>query len=119
MDAFGGFLAGIDDDGEWTHDPVDETQRCVIVELLVEADLEPVWQSYRPPLDDLDDEEPNPVRARHRSRMTAYRIDDRIDSHLRGSRTSSLGNLPGSRDHPRPTLPPPAPAARTAAAPGC
>lgn len=116
MDAFGGFLAGIDDDGEWTHDPVDETQRCVIVELLVEADLEPVWQSYRPPLDDLDDEEPNPVRARHRSRMTAYRIDDRIDAHLRWSRTSSLGKLTASRDDTRSTLTLAGRAARDAAA---
>lgn len=116
MDAFGGFLAGIDDDGEWMHDPVDEVQRCVIVEFLVEADLEPVWQSYRPPLEGLDDEEPHPVRARHRSRMTAYRIDDRIDAHLRWSRTSSLGKLTASRDDTRSTLTLAGRAARDAAA---
>jgi hypothetical protein len=51
MDAFGAFLAGIDEAGEWSHDPVDESGRCVIVELLVEADLEPLWRSYQPPLD--------------------------------------------------------------------
>lgn len=116
MDAFGGFLAGIDDDGEWMHDPVDEAQRCVIVEYLVEADLEPVWQSYRPPLEGLDDEEPHPIRARHRSRMTAYRIDDRIDAHLRWSRTSSLGKLTASRDDTRSTLTLAGRAARDAAA---
>jgi putative ATP-dependent endonuclease of OLD family len=116
MDAFGGFLAGIDDDGEWTHDPVDEAQRCVIIEFLVEADLEPVWQSYRPPLEGLDDEEPHPVRARHRTRMTAYRIDDRIDAHLRWSRTSSLGKLTASRDDTRSTLTLAGRAARDAAA---
>lgn len=116
MDAFGGFLAGIDGDGEWMHDPVDEAQRCVIVEYLVEADLEPVWQSYRPPLEGLDDEEPHPIRARHRSRMTAYRIDDRIDAHLRWSRTSSLGKLTASRDDTRSTLTLAGRAARDAAA---
>lgn len=116
MDAFGGFLAGIDDNGEWTHDPADEGQPCVIVEFLVEADLEPVWQSYRPPLEGLDDEEPHPVRARHRSRMTAYRIDDRIDAHLRWSRTSSLGKLTASRDDTRSTLTLAGRAARDAAA---
>lgn len=116
MDAFGGFLAGIDDDGEWTHDPANGVQRCVIVEFLVEADLEPVWQSYRPPLEGLDDEEPHPVRARHRARMTAYRIDDRIDAHLRWSRTSSLGKLTASRDDTRSTLTLAARAARDAAA---
>jgi len=116
MDAFGGFLAGIDDNGEWMHDPVDEVQRCVIVEFLVEADLEPVWQSYRPPLEGLDDEESRPVRARHRSRMTAYRIDDRIDAHLRWSRSSSLGKLTSSRDDTRSTLTLAGRAARDAAA---
>lgn len=116
MDAFGGFLAGIDDDGEWTHDPLDETQRCVIIEFLVEADLEPVWQSYRPPLEGSEDEEPHPIRARHRARMTAYRVDDRIDAHLRWSRTSSLGKLTASRDDTRSTLTLAGRAARDAAA---
>lgn len=116
MDAFGGFLAGIDGSGEWTHDPVDEAKPCVIVEFLVEADLEPIWQSYRPALDGLDDEEPHPIRVRHRSRMTAYRIGDRIDAHLRWSRTSSLGKLTASRDDTRSTLTSAGRAAREAAA---
>lgn len=104
LDAFGGFLSGIDEDGEWTHDPADESERCVIVEFLVEADLEPIWQSYRPPLEGMDDEDPYPIRARHRTKMTAYRIDDRVDAHLRWSRTSSLGKLTVSRDDTRATL---------------
>lgn len=116
LDAFGGFLAGIDDEGEWTHDPDQEAQSCVIIEFLVEADLDPVWQSYRPPLEGLDDEEPQPVRTRHRSRMAAYRIDDRIDAHLRWSRTSSLGKLTESRDDTRSTLTLAGRAARDAAA---
>lgn len=66
LDAFGGFLAGIDDEGEWTHDPNQETQSCVIIEFLVEADLDPIWQSYRPPLEGLDDEEPPGLRGRGR-----------------------------------------------------
>jgi len=118
IDVFGTFLAGIDDAGEWSHDPVDESDRCVIVELLVEADLEPVWQSYRPPLDDSDDEddEPHPIRATHRARMTAYRIDDRIDAHLRWSTTSSLGKLTAKRSDTKATLTAANRAAREAAA---
>lgn len=104
MDAFGGFLAGIDEDGEWTHDPADDSERCIIVEFLVEADLDPVWQSYRPPVEGADGEDPSPIRARHRARMTAYRIDDRVDAHLRWSRSSSLGKLTVSRDDTRSTL---------------
>lgn len=74
MDAFGAFLAGIDDEGEWSHDPIDEFERCVIVELLVEADLEPVWQSYRPPLDGGEDtaEEPHVADAAADFVMTVH-----------------------------------------------
>lgn len=118
MDAFGAFLAGINEAGEWSHDPLDESERCVIVELLVEADLEPVWQSYRPPLDGGEDqaEEPNPIRARHRARMTAYRIDDRVDAHLRWSTSSSLGKLTAKRGDTKATLTAATRAARNAAA---
>lgn len=115
MDAFGGFLCGINDEGEWSHDPVDDSQRCVVVEFLVEADLEPVWQSYRPPVDGLDYDDPQPIRARHRARMTAYRIDDRVDAHLRWSRTSSLGKLTANREDTRATLTTASRAARDAA----
>ncbi|MGH3353816.1 MAG: ATP-dependent nuclease [Nocardioides sp.] len=107
MDAFGGFLCGIDDAGEWFHDPSDDTDRCVIVELVVEADLEPVWQAYRPPLDgDVEEtvDQPPLIRARHRARMTAYRIDDRVDAHLRWSATSSLGKLTAKRGDTKATL---------------
>jgi hypothetical protein len=111
MDAFGGFLCGIDEMGEWFHDPDDDTDRCVIVELVVEADLEPVWQAYRPPLDgdveasDEESAEQAPlIRARHRARMTAYRIDDRVDAHLRWSANSSLGKLTAKRGDTKATL---------------
>lgn len=118
MDGFGTFLAGIDEAGDWSHDPIDESDRCVIVELLVEADLEPVWQSYRPPLGETEaeDDEPHPIRAAHRARMTAYRIDDRIDAHLRWSTTSSLGKLTANRSDTKATLTAANRAARIAAA---
>jgi len=74
------------------------------VEFRVEADLEPVWQSYRPPMNGVDDDEHLPIRALHRARMTAYRIDDRVDAHLRWSRTSSLGKLTANREDTRATL---------------
>jgi hypothetical protein len=116
IDAFGMFLAGIDENGDWTHDPGDEMDRCVIVEYLVEADLEPVWQSYRPPIADQDLDEPHPIRARHRSHLTAYRIDDRVDAHLRWSRMSSLGKLTAKREDTKATLTAASRAARVAAA---
>lgn len=116
LDTFGAFLAGINDKGDWIHEPDEDSQPCIIIEHRVDADLEPVWQSYRPPLEGLEDEEPHAVRAKYRSRMAAYRIDDRIDAHLRWSRTSSLGKLTTNRNDTRSTLTQAARAARDAAA---
>ncbi len=115
LDAFGTFLAGIDETGEWSHDPSDALERCVIIEFRVENDLDPVWQSFRPPLPGGEESEPVPIRAKHRARISAYRIDDRVDAHLRWTRTSSLGKLTANRDGSRATLTRASRAAREAA----
>ena len=48
--------------------------------------------------------------------MTAYRIDDRVDAHLRWSTTSSLGKLTARRGDTKATLTAANRAARDAAA---
>lgn len=117
LDALGADLAGINAEGTWTHDPSDDFEPCVIVELLVDGDLEPTWVAFRPPLEDGEPEdEPRPVRTRHRARMSAYRIDDRVDAHLRWSTTSSLGKLTESQGATKATLTAASRAARQAAA---
>ena len=117
LDAFGTFLAGIDKDGEWVHEPDNDHESCVIIELLVDADLEPIWQAYRPPAaDGEDDGDPPTVRAKHRARITAFRIDERVDAHLRWSRMSALGKLTSRREDTKETLTAANRAARKAAA---
>lgn len=91
-------LCGIATDGSLTHDPGEGDEACVVVELRVEADLEPRWSFYRPG----ETGDPVPMRASVRARFCAFRVDDRIDAHLRWSRTSALGRLTvaqhGARD---------------------
>lgn len=117
LDAFGTFLAGIDADGNWVHEPDEDHEPCVIVELLVDADLEPIWQAFRPPAEDgEDDGEPPSIRAKHRARITAFRIDERVDAHLRWSRMSALGKLTSRRGDAKETLTAANRAARVAAA---
>lgn len=86
-------LCGITADGTLTHDPGEADEACVVVELRVEDDLEPRWTFYRPG----DTGEPTPMRASVRARLRAFRIDDRIDAHLRWSQTSALGRLTANK----------------------
>lgn len=95
-------LAGINAAGEWCHDPEGGFEECVIVELRVDADLEPEWVAYRPDAD--DDEERHVLRARHRSRFGAFRVDERVDAHLRWTRMSALGKLTRKKEDTRNTL---------------
>ncbi|WP_085916379.1 MULTISPECIES: AAA family ATPase [Pseudonocardia] len=88
-DVAGMHLCGITATGELHHDPADGDEPCVVVELRVEADLEPRWTFFRPG----DAGEPTPIRTSVRSKFRAFRVDDRIDGHLRWSRTSALGKL--------------------------
>ncbi len=94
-------LAGINAAGEWSHDPKDGFEECVIVELRVDVELEPEWVAYRP---EADDEERHVLRARHRSRFGTFRVDERVDAHLRWTRMSALGKLTEKKEDARKTL---------------
>jgi len=88
-DTLGMSLAGIDDAGELYEDPDDDHDSCVVVSLTVDKNLEPAWTAYRP-------NKPEPtvtVTAAARRLIGAYKIDERVDNHLRWSRTSALGRL--------------------------
>ncbi|MGV7701759.1 ATP-dependent nuclease [Mycobacterium kansasii] len=88
-DMLGMSLAGIDDAGELYEDPDDDHDSCVVIALTVDKSLEPAWTAYRP-------NKPEPivtVTAAARRLIGAYKVDERIDTHLRWSRTSALGRL--------------------------
>lgn len=102
LDELGLHLAGIDASGDWTHDAKDGFEACVIVELRIDADLEPRWTVYRPDAD--TEEQPHPLKARHRARFGAFRVDERVDAHLRWSRMSALGKLTERKDDTKKTL---------------
>ncbi|MEE9963658.1 MAG: AAA family ATPase [Propionicimonas sp.] len=90
LDQFGSSLCGLNPDGSLVHDPEDCTDPCVVVELTVASDLEPRWTAFRPG-DDRSDAPP--LKASQRARFGIYRLDDRVDLHLRWSRSSALSKL--------------------------
>lgn len=102
IDELGLHLAGIDQDGNWSHDATDGDDKCVIVELVVDADLEPRWTVFRP--DAEEGEEQHPLKTRHRARFGAFRVDERVDAHLRWSRMSALGKLTEKKSDTKKTL---------------
>jgi hypothetical protein len=90
-DVLGLRLAGIDVEGEWRHDPTNDVEPCVIVQLRVDDTLEPTWTVYRP-----GDDDETPVRAGVRRKFSVFKIDDRVDNHLRWTSTSALTRLTDS-----------------------
>ncbi|WP_060633929.1 ATP-dependent endonuclease [Pseudonocardia sp. EC080610-09] len=93
-------LCGITTDGALVHDPGEGDEACVVAELRVEDDLEPRWSFYRPG----ETGDPTAMRASVRARLRAFRIDDRVDAHLRWSRTSALGRLTAAQHGARGVL---------------
>lgn len=82
-------LSGLDADGELHEDPEDEHEACVVLCLTVDADLEPKWTVHRPG----KGSEEAIVTSATRRLIGAYKVDERIDAHLRWTRTSALGRL--------------------------
>jgi len=82
-------LSGITDDGVLTHDPADADSTCVVIQLKIDADLEPVWSVYREGGTD-----PFPqIGVGARKTLGVFKVDERIDGHLRWTRTSALGRM--------------------------
>lgn len=88
-DVLGFELSGIKADGSLLHDPEDKSETCIVVQLKVDKDLEPEWTVYR----EGSGEPPTPLRSGMRRKFSAFKVDERIDGHLRWTRTSALGRI--------------------------
>jgi putative ATP-dependent endonuclease of OLD family len=92
--AFGLWLSGIRDDGEVIQDPENGSEPCLIVQLVVNASLEPVWSVEKL----LSPGENAELRSHHRREFATFLVEDRVDANLRWTRTSALGRL-SSKDN--------------------
>ncbi|GAB18410.1 hypothetical protein GOEFS_054_00230 [Gordonia effusa NBRC 100432] len=84
---FGLWLSGVDAEGEPQQDPEDEFEPALIVQLTVDAGLEPRWSVVR-----LDSSEQFLTSSQRRS-FSTFKVDDRTDAQLRWSRNSPLGRM--------------------------
>jgi len=81
-------LSGIDDLGELHQDPEDGTDAALIIQLCVDDTLEPAWTIER-----VDGSDSTVLRSTHRREFATFKVDDRIDTHLRWTKTSALGRI--------------------------
>jgi putative ATP-dependent endonuclease of OLD family len=88
-DAQGFELSGLRPDGELVHDPENGTEPCLVIQLKVTSSLEPAWTVIRPGSTD----DGVPIGAAARENLGLFRVDERIEAHLRWGRTSALTRL--------------------------
>ena len=86
-------LSGLDANGGLHQDPEDDHEPCVTICLTVDSDLEPKWTVSRP---EKGPEEAT-VSSATRRLIGIFKVDERIDAHLRWTKTSALGRLTESK----------------------
>lgn len=86
-------LSGIEDSGVLHQDPIDGTDAALIVQLRIDETLEPAWTIER-----VDGSDSTVLRSPHRREFATFKVDHRIDAHLRWTRTSALGRI-SATDH--------------------
>ncbi len=92
-DVLGMDLSGVSPSGELMHDPSEGADECVIIQLRVTETLEPVWSVVRPG----DSDDGRPITSGLRERFGLFRVDERVDTHLRWGRGSALSRLTAER----------------------
>ncbi|GAA3780152.1 hypothetical protein GCM10022225_80490 [Plantactinospora mayteni] len=86
---FGMWLTGLTPSGELEHDPAPASEECVMLQLTVDADLEPSWTVVRHGAYD----DGMPLTSGRRRALGLFRVDERVDTHLRWGRGSALARL--------------------------
>ncbi|MDO8487564.1 MAG: AAA family ATPase [Candidatus Curtissbacteria bacterium] len=94
FDNLGGMICGVKDNGEVVPDPIQNTEKAIIVRFRADSSLEPVWEAYKP------DSELPPLRlsSSMRASFGLFRLDERVDVHMRWSRGSALALLTSGTD---------------------
>ncbi|PSK64832.1 DNA replication and repair protein RecF [Micromonospora sp. MH33] len=87
--AFGMNLTGLTANGDLEHDPLAGSEPCVLLQLSVDQDLEPTWSVVRHG----EYEDGLPLTGGRRKSLGLFRVDERVDTHLRWGRGSALTRI--------------------------
>jgi len=91
-DTVGYNLSGLRPDGQLINEPNEGSESCLIIQLRVTETLEPGWTVVRP-----DGEDQDSISAAARERFGLFRVDERIETHLRWGRGSALTKLTANK----------------------
>jgi putative ATP-dependent endonuclease of the OLD family len=91
-DTLGYDLSGLQPDGTLINEPVEGSESCLIIQLRVTDTLEPSWTVVRP-----GGEEQGSIGATAREQFGLFRVDERIEAHLRWGRGSALTRLTANK----------------------
>ena len=90
LDSLGAFLCGIAEDGTVKTDPEEGDSKGLAVRFRVDESLEPIWEVFKP---DAPDIEPRHLTLTLRAKFGVFRVDERVDTHLRWGRGSALAAI--------------------------
>ena len=93
VDQLGLCLSGLRDGQELISTPENDCEPCIRIKLSISSNLEPKWAIVK---DDLDEDKPCSVATRRM--LGVGKIGERIDSHLRWTRSSALGRITRGSD---------------------
>jgi putative ATP-dependent endonuclease of the OLD family len=94
FEAYGDLHCGISAEGKLSAEPEEGYTPAIVLRFGCDETLEPIWEVVKPGRED----EARAFRVGARRASGLFRVDDRIDQHLRWSRGSHLSALSGDID---------------------
>lgn len=90
LDGLGAFICGVAPDGTVKTDPEEGDTKGLAVRFTADSSLEPIWEVFKPDAPE--------ITARHltvslRAKFGVFRVDERVDTHLRWGRGSALAAI--------------------------
>ena len=92
LDGLGAFICGVAQDGTVKTDPEEGDTKGLAVRFSADDSLEPIWQVFKP---DAPEITPKHLTVTLRAKFGVFRVDERVDTHLRWGRGSALAAITG------------------------
>jgi putative ATP-dependent endonuclease of OLD family len=89
---YGHLTCGLAAGGDVIESPADGSEICLALRFSTDSSLEPLWEVFKPGSD-----QTKQISANARASLGLFRIDDRVDMHLRWGRGSALTALSGGQ----------------------
>lgn len=90
LDSLGTFICGIAPNGAVKSDPEEDDTKGLAVRFSADDSLEPIWEVFKPGAPEIT---PRHLTVTMRAKFGIFRVDERVDTHLRWGRGSALAAI--------------------------